>query len=70
MSESPNYWLSLYEPQISPYGIVYPLHDLINHEVFSEDCICGPTVKGMVTPKGNHIQIMTHHSLDGREKNE
>jgi hypothetical protein len=63
-------WLSLYEPHISPYGIIYPLHDLIKHDVFSEECVCGPTIKEVTTPKGNHLQLMYHHSLDGREKEE
>lgn len=70
MSKAPAYWLSVYEPHIASYGVVYPVHDLVNHEVFAEGCVCGPTLKEMTTPKGNHIEVLFHHSLDGREREE
>lgn len=43
---------------------VYPLNDLIEHELVADACVCGPQVKyqdGM---------LVLHHSLDGRELSE
>lgn len=48
---------------------VVPMDDLIKHEL-SEDCICGPTGEIVPRPDGWFGRVITHHSLDGREKNE
>ena len=47
---------------------VLPLDDLIEHE--HEDCICGPTVEPCPREDGSMGWLITHYSLDGREKRE
>lgn len=53
---------------MTPYH-VYPNRDLIDHDTESEDCICGPRIEHVNT-RGRDGWIITHHSLDGREKHE
>lgn len=47
---------------------VEPVNDLIEHT--HDMCPCAPTVKLVPQPDGTKGYIVTHHSLDGREKNE
>ena len=47
---------------------VIPLNDLIEHDD-SSDCVCGPTVEH-VPADGGDGWVLTHHSLDGRERHE
>lgn len=49
---------------------VYPLHDLIEHDPDSEDCICGPDARPEEREDGTIGWIIVHHSLDGRELKE
>lgn len=52
---------------INPTEIhVYPENDLIEHDVETPRCLCGPRLE--IQPSGD--QIYVHHSLDGRERNE
>lgn len=44
---------------------VLPVDDLIEHEDIGDECVCGPDV-AFVTGG----QVVTHHSLDGREEHE
>jgi hypothetical protein len=44
---------------------VIPTDDLIEHETDGDDCVCGPTIE--MTEGG---WLVTHHSLDGRERGE
>lgn len=46
---------------------VYPLRDLIEHEVNGEDCACVPTVEPVEREDGSFGWVHRHHSLDGRE---
>lgn len=46
---------------------VTPINDLIDHEEFSEDCVCGPTIEPVKRDDGSVGWVLTHHSLDGRE---
>ena len=48
---------------------VHPVRDLIRHEL-SGDCACGPAVEAVFRPDGSNGWLVTHHSLDGREKEE
>jgi hypothetical protein len=48
---------------------VEPVNDLIEHED-SEDCWCGPRVEAVFRDDGSNGWLITHHSLDGRERNE
>ena len=47
---------------------VMPQGDLIDHEV--DDCICGPDVEPCPREDGSMGWLITHYSLDGREKME
>ena len=49
---------------------VYPLNDIIEHDTESDDCACGPTVEPVEHDNGSMGWLLTHHSLDGREKTE
>ena len=44
---------------------VIPFEDDVEHEE-NEDCVCGTTAE----LQGNGSWLYTHHSLDGRERNE
>lgn len=49
---------------------VYPGRDLIIHIAADDDCPCGPTVTAEFREDGSNGWLVTHHSLDGREKSE
>lgn len=50
---------------------VEPLDDLIVHDTDSDDgCVCGPTSEPVMRDDGSNGWLITHHSLDGREKSE
>lgn len=48
---------------------VIPLDDLITHEV-TEDCVCGPIIKPVERRDGSIGWLISHNSLDNREKSE
>lgn len=47
---------------------IVPTKDLVEH--FDKDCICGATTQPIKRTDGSMGWMVTHHSLDGREKNE
>jgi len=47
---------------------VYPLNDLVEHDIEGEDCVCGPDVE--LVSAIDDGWLVTHHSLDGREEHE
>jgi hypothetical protein len=49
---------------------VYPVADLIDHETEGDDCPCGPTTEAVPADDGSMGWLVTHHSLDGRERTE
>lgn len=49
---------------------VYPVADLIEHDVEGGDCPCGPRTTPVERDDGSIGWVITHHSLDGRELNE
>ena len=49
---------------------VSPVRDLIEHDTDGGDCICGPTTEAVMRDDGSNGWVITHHSLDGREKRE
>lgn len=55
----------------SPYH-VWPAHDLIEHDPTDDDgnCPCGPRIDPVKNDDGSIGWIITHHSLDGRERDE
>ena len=54
----------------SPYH-VWPIADGVEHETDDDgDCVCGPTVEPVEGQEGYIGWLITHHSLDGRERNE
>lgn len=48
---------------------VKPDDDAIAHES-SNDCCCGPEIEPVPREDGSMGWLISHHSLDGREKNE
>lgn len=46
---------------------VIPIADLIDHDTSGEPCVCGPDVEH-VPAEGGDGWVITHHSLDGRER--
>lgn len=44
---------------------VYPVNDLVEHELVDDECVCGPRVEFVEGGK-----VVVHHSLDGREASE
>lgn len=49
---------------------VYPRGDQVEHDTDGGDCVCGPTTEPVPLVDGGIGWIVTHHSLDGRERNE
>lgn len=49
---------------------VYPVNDLIKHNVDGGDCMCGPTTEAVSDNDGSYGWVVIHHSLDGREQHE
>jgi hypothetical protein len=47
---------------------VLPVNDLVDHE--DHGCICGPDVEAVFRDDGSNGWLVSHHSLDGREKDE
>jgi hypothetical protein len=48
---------------------VLPVNDLIDHDDVGDDCVCGPAVEHVPSDTGDGW-LITHNSLDGREKDE
>ena len=48
---------------------VYPVNDLIEHELDGEACACGPVLE-YVDGEEEDGWVVTHASLDGRETRE
>ena len=49
---------------------VYPVNDLIGHDIDGGDCLCGPTTEAVPDDEGGFGWVITHNSLDGREQHE
>lgn len=49
---------------------VYPVGDLIDHELEGDDCPCGPETIPVKCDDGPVGWEIVHHSLDGRELSE
>ena len=49
---------------------VYPVDDLVEHDLEGEDCVCGPTVEAVFREDGSNGWVVKHNSLDGRELSE
>lgn len=48
---------------------VIPLNDLVEHDTDGEErCVCGPTTEPVERDDGSFGWLVTHHSLDGRER--
>jgi len=47
---------------------VLPIDDLFEHS--EEDCLCGPEIEPVKRDDGSIGWVITHNSLDGREKDE
>lgn len=51
---------------------VWPEDDVVDHDIDSlDECVCGPTVAFLDNDGTAFVQpLVSHHSLDGRERNE
>ena len=49
---------------------VWPETDIVEHDVDSDDCICGPDTVPVARQNGSVGWMIRHHSLDGRERTE
>jgi hypothetical protein len=49
---------------------IWPVADVIEHDLESEDCVCGPIQVPVKRPDGSVGWLLRHHSLDGREQSE
>lgn len=56
------------EPVDSEDQHVLPIDDLYDHD--AEDCLCGPRTEAVPRKDGSYGWVVTHHSLDGRERYE
>lgn len=46
---------------------VYPIDDLIEHEIEGDDCPCLPQVEAVEREDGSYGWIVLHSAWDGRE---
>lgn len=46
---------------------VYPVGDLIQHDVDGGECPCRPDTEAVPCDDGSYGRLVTHHSMDGRE---
>lgn len=46
---------------------VYPVNDLIDHDIESDECPCGPRVEPVERDDGTVGWVLVHHSLDEAE---
>lgn len=46
---------------------VWPEHDLVDHGLEGDDCVCGVTSVPVEREDGSIGWVITHHALDGRE---
>lgn len=60
--------MTMWRTEARPQGIVavWPLADAIEHEVDSDECVCGPTSELVRNEDGPDGWLLTHHALDGR----
>lgn len=49
---------------------VYPVGDLVEHDTNSDQCVCGPEAEAVKRDDGSVGWVVSHHSLDGRERSE
>ena len=49
---------------------VFPVNDWIEHDTTGDECPCGPTPEAVKRDDGSVGWVVTHHSLDGRERHE
>lgn len=51
---------------------VVPVDDLLEHDTSTSepDCVCGPDVIPVERTDGSMGWVISHHSLDGRERHE
>lgn len=49
---------------------VSPINDLIEHDLESDDCICGPRMEPVKREDGYVGWVVVHHPMDGREFSE
>lgn len=49
---------------------VVPVNDWIVHEAVGDECPCGPDVEPVPNEDGTIGWLISHHSLDGRERYE
>lgn len=63
----PDRWEACYETGTDVH--VRPLDDVTAHPM-ADDCPCGPTAEPVRCPDGTIGWLVTHHSLDGRERYE
>lgn len=47
---------------------VYPVADLIEHDTNGDDCVCGPEQIPVKRDDGSVGWVVSHNSLDGRER--
>ena len=45
----------------------YPVNDLLEHDVESDDCPCLPNVEPVETEDGGVNWLVVHNAWDGRE---
>jgi hypothetical protein len=48
---------------------VLPIRDIVEHQD-SDECVCGPDVECVPCDDAPDGWLITHHSLDGRERYE
>ncbi len=49
---------------------VFPINDLIDHDTDGGDCPCGPETIPVERDDGSFGWVVSHASLDGRERSE
>lgn len=58
-------WGCYRHPTDPRFVAVAPQRDLVEHDLYDEQCVCGPTLRVV---QGDHPDgwVLTHEALDGR----
>lgn len=46
---------------------LFPLGDLVDHDLTSDTCLCGVALRILRAPSGAAVELVSHHALDGRD---
>lgn len=56
------------EPEVRYRQHVWPVNDLVGHDLIGQNCVCGPTLEPRNATADDSVWLVMHRPLDGREE--